>query len=845
MRKNKKKILSLFMNLTALMSISTIPTVVSVHKSIKTYDISKSDIETHAINGSEESLTFTVDEKPSWKGKIFAEQATNEQIKELLIPDKQYGANYSVKLLPITDEMKIQGFVHFVIAQVKNDFSGGVNGQGTKVDYIGPSSSPDQSKYMAFPSSVSTNKVTIDGEEVDNTKVWTTKSIKDLFIQQKYNFNWNSDSEIGEFLENTNKTVLTSEDIMQNFVSSADATDILPKDTKAEFSQTNINNNNEDNILEADAKKYGVGKITVDFGTNGGQTEDNWVGGKKPTDEQKTRIVRGLLGQDGGKPTYKYLVKLNFGSVVSSTNQNLTKIKLDVNKIREVNPVFPVEGSGGQIQLSSLTPSQIINALNGDLTSLLATPNFVISEQGQPAIPPIHIEYMGKNGFSDKDIPFKGTGLSAQTNVPYVDTNYNPIVKNGSPSTTGSTPINQVMKIVNISGKADDENGILDLTIKYNYYDIFKNVIVSDYTVPMQIKVASNSDTKNNLYFSWKSDGDIPFKSSEEFYSLYEKNQNNAAFLKDLSNMMFYGSNDTYKKDRKVEVTKGDGSNLTLKLTFAQYGDFTNKVFQKTFKFENSSSSSVNFKSQDDLNAQVGGLNTMTPEEFINKVANGEDGLSYDIFFDNSKTLHSEVSPRATSNVLLTSNASNDGIIVQVIGNNNYSWFTYTGMKKGQQQNYVYNFSFSASADDKDYQKLLEIPLQEITVKDVIDLYLKNLPLFVKGGTKFELSEQNVSLEKDEKLGSLTINVKIDQFQGTAEQSNNFKTTIYGLNLQNKIDGNSYVAPLNLTIPLTAAFAGLSTIALSVLLFLTIRKRVKLNKSKKMHQVTTTVTKEE
>lgn len=836
MKKIKK--LSLF-SLLGTIGIAITPILAKTHveTSYNVISTNRDDSVTKGISGSEETLTFTFlnTDNITWKGKKFASEATNDDIKSILVPSKAYGANYYVKLLPVTTQMENQGYVNFVIKQVVTNFTDGVNnGVSTTTVFVKPTNGSASSDYS--------ENQTIDNETVEKDAIWTTKSISGLFLQKKYNFKWNSDEEIGKFLKSTEKTTLTSEDILSNFVSQADSTDILPSDTNGTFSQneitsTSLNVNEKessdvDKISSDDAKKYGIGLVTINFekSANKSLSASDWVSGSIPTNTK--RIVRGLVGGDGSKHT----MDLNVTSSISTFKNTV----LDLKKIKESNPnfVYPMAASDDTAKISDFTPTELVNATN--LTSLLTTTDYIKNDSSNTTtLPAIYLTYMDKNQFTNLNLPFQGTGLSFQTNVAYVDANNNPILNDdGTQKTTGSKSVNTVVGIRNVQANANDIDGTLELKITYDYYDVYNNVIVTGYVVPITITgLKTNPDADKNLYFQWKSDNDLLESSSADFLNAYQQNINNEAYLQDLSNTLFFGSDDTYKKARKFVAEKVDNNSKQVKvtITFDSFGGewYTNesgqkvsgKKFTHTFTFSSdTSNSNVKFNSQSSVESSISNWKYLTPEKLINNISNGT--IDKNIFFTSS------LSTRSTTNILFVPNYTNDGIIVTVNDGNNYTSTSFTGLKQGQSDSYIYNFSFSVNSNDEDYQKLLKIPLEEITKKDVLDLYLSKLEIFKSG---FDLiTEDNITISPNVANGSLTITLNLPQFDPNNENATRtFTTTIQGLTSQVIVDNNSYIAPLNLTIPLSAVFAGLITIGLSVALIIIIRKRVKLSKAKK------------
>lgn len=871
MRKKSNKLLKVGIGLfgVSILGISFLP-ISNNNQYLTKLSVEKNNslTNTREIDSTTQNLTFTVNDNPTWKGTKFADEVTNEDIKGMLTPSLQFGANYYVKLLPITSDMLTQGYVEFVVVQLLPTFTNGVNSGSLEKKYIAPSSS-----YEAFPkktldSKDSESTTTIDGENVENTNIWTTKNVTGLFLQRKYSFKWNSDSEIGDFLKTTDSKALTSQQIMSNFVSTADSTDILPSGTTGEFKQDKLTYASEtsswlstttkaadssetDSISSQDAETYGVGLVSVNFGASSTDkstmsNDSDWVGGKKPTIAQSSRIVRGLVGTDGSKE----IVHLN----VSNDANVIKDTVLDLKKIKAANSafVYPFNATGDTAKISDFTPSQLINALNGDLTSLLTKTDYVNSVSKDTTLPAIYVTYMGKNAFTNPSLPFDGTGLSHQINVPYVDKDYNPIMNGGSQQTTGSNSVNNIMNITSVTGSADDINGTLDLKIKYNYYDVYKNVIISNYEVPITITgLQTNDDANKNLFFQWKSDDDLTYSSANDFMNAYNENKSDTTYIQDLSNSLFFGSSDTYQLPRKLELTQNTSNKkqITATITFDSFGDsyYTDTSGKhkglkttKTFTFaKESSSGSVKFNTTANVKNSISNWSSLSPEKLINDISTGV--VNKNIFFANtysSNTYSSNTKDaRDTTSgeqILFIPNETNNGIIVRVNKNGEMYQSSFTGLKQGQSSNYIYNFSFTPDETSDNYKKLLSIPLEEITKQDIIDLYLKDLDIFKNTNGQFELSPDDITLTPDPNTGSLEISVNVKEFDSTDPNANRiFKTTIQGLYNQNLIDNNSYVAPLNLTIPLSATFAGLLTIGLSVALFLIIRKRVKLNKINK------------
>ncbi len=852
---NKKRVFNILFCLTTF-SLAATPAVFVNNVN----SISKNGIDNHAISNEESTITISKVNRPSWAGQKFVDEVTNDDIKSLLVPNKEYGVNFSVKILPITESMRAQGYVEFVVKQIKLSYDQGVPGGPVEVkpsQKAATSTQAAESVYILpaenfnkYENTVIA-KTEVDNEEIENKYIWTTekeKGGKGFFREKKYSFNWNSDIEIGNFLKLTEKGSLSNEDIMNNFVSKSDAVDFIPSTTKGNFDQKNIISSKTisdstpilDKISEEDAKKYGVGKVWVTFydnnptpqpapPTRNGQTpqnqdENNWVGNQIPNESQTTKIVRGLRGTEGSKHT----VSLN----IDKGYTELFGKQFSLSKIKKQNPSFDFESTQDAFTINDLTPSQVMNALNGDLLSLLATTEY-LADSEKTLVPAIYPTYMDRNAFVDKDnnkleLPFNGTGLSHQKNIGYVDDEYKPIIKNGTQLTTGEISVNNKIKVTGITGRADDSTGDLHIKVKYDYYDVYKNVIVSDYEDSYLIKnLKINKDAEKNLFFNWKTNEDLPFNSSQEFINSYENNKNDQDYLRELTNSLFFGTNDTYEKERKVEITENGNKSVHVKLTFLTFGGNKEKVFEKDFEFKKgSTSSTVRFNKQDDVKNRIPGYSSLTPDLLINQISEGK--IPMDVF------ITSGYNARANDQVLITSNSSNDGIIIQVNKGDDIFWNSYNGLEKGNNQNHIYDFSFTPTQSDSNFKTLMNIPIEKITKQDVIDLYLKNLDLFKFGGKQFELKPENIEIQPDIEKGILTVSVTIPQYNvGEEEVNRTFKTTILGFNNEKIVNADSYKKPLDLTVPLTASLGAVTVIALGAVLAYMIIKRIRLANARK------------
>lgn len=622
-----------------------------------------------------------------------------------------------------------------------------------------------------------------------SSDVWSTKKFNGLFISTKFNFEWRDQEEIAEFLKSTDKTVdsLTKEDVLLNFVKKGDGFE-LPDASKITLSKSAITNGEE--MIE---KQYGSTNISLSF-SNVNATD--WLGGKVPEAAKLKKEVRGL----------------------KSTTSNTTEMSLETKTTNEIsntqvdktnNNIFNDYLLNSETNLKDLFPSEFSN-LNTKNKNVL-NDMFIKGEYLQVKQPLVQLKYFGMN-VTDANFKSK-TGID--------------------PNTIG---------IKNIELVPDDINGIVRFKYEYNYFDVYMNQVSTEVAVKTLIsqeeEFKKNPDANKILKFSWKDNdsltnvpsiNDILNQYNESKKLKVETNNDNNVDSKDklkaLSNQFFDATNDVYGKDREVEITKKGDSEIEMKLTFDSWsgemyteGSNLNEGFKtsKSFTISNSGLSGLTWKTDEDVKNSIENIETLSVEDVGNKLFNKE--LDINIF----------VSGIGSKNVLFDANPITGSLTITVLDGNNSSSRIFTGFKK-ETSNAINQFSWIP--EEEIPQELLAIDLNVINEKDVIDKYLKNLNYF----KNTNINENQVKLTKNLDSKSLLINVEVDKFnQDIASSSNKFSIELRGFIVTTIKNGNSYVAPKDLTILLSIIFAILvSSILIGILIWIVIKK-FKLSKSNKI-----------
>ncbi|MCF0218020.1 MAG: hypothetical protein HUJ42_03190 [Malacoplasma sp.] len=897
----KKLILSTFLGALAIIPIASFSTSNSIVSNSNKIQKSNSNLNAIAdtaasgTGGTQQSSAKTLEiqlnknyKDLDWYGKEFSNAVTESQLKQLLIPNLSFDVNWGISILSPTDgsDELTNGYVNFLVYQIKTNFKDGVptpdtsasstsqQGQTSTTNQIDGRTlieAPTTIKYsdsqetsipsismQAYPSGTSSTgagagaqqgtgtttttngNVTINDKSVESKYVWTTKNITGLFLPYKYNFEWNSNDQIGDFLRNETSSSLTAQDVYDNMISKANSTDILPSDTESKLSSIITVSQNDltskYGISSTDASQYGVQLVTVDFTkSDDGKQDTKWASGKVPN---VTYLVRGLGSN-------KSVMDFN----TTSNSNEFLNTTFSISAIKKQNPNFnaPSTASGDTVKVSDFTPSQLINALTtaangtGGIYSLLAQRTYLSNTSGNPAL---YLTYMGSNAYktntnatasttpssgstsSDtRGIGWAGTGLYEAGNV---NTS-----KNGVIDTTNTVNPATSSRIISISADADDATGTLYLKVTYNVYDVFENVEKLNEVKSITIYglQADTNSTANGLYLSWKSVDELLYSNANDVINLYNTNKDDANYLKALSNTFLNASPLAANLDRTVSM-KTSGNSLTIDLTFPNYGSISNFTYSNTYTLSGSSDSAsgVTFKSQSSVASSIANYANYSPTALIDAISSGQVSLSS--FYSANG---------ANSSTLVLENDTSDGIIIQVSVGTGTSVSkhsaVFTGLKSGVNANYVYNFAFADNSTtttlDTGIASLKKIPIDQITLQDVFDLYVKNLSIF-NGDNGFTPSINDVAITKDTKNNTINVQIVVpsyNQSKNVAAADKTFSTTLNGFMSVNQNNDNSSPKILDLTLPLSITFALVIVAIMLGILINLIVKRKKLAKS--------------
>ncbi|MDE6894261.1 MAG: hypothetical protein K2J02_02715 [Malacoplasma sp.] len=815
----------------ALLSLATIPVAsISMSNSVST-TLNKVGEETHAVENPTTNVEIRLNtsyKSLEWYNKQFSSSVSEENLKELLQPNVEFDVNWGINILTPTDgsEALSSGYVEFSVYQIQKNISDGVSA-GPTTDGSDVRTWIDAPDNINFTNNTQSNismkanptsDVEINGVTIPKDKVWTTKNIPDLFLPYKYNFAWNTNDQIGDFLSRTSDTTLTADSIYSNMISTSSITDILPsKETVISLIKFTQNDLSSDfGISNDNATKYGVGKININFSNNTNTSNGNlWATGTTPN---ITKLVRGL-------GSTKEIMHFN---VDDDGGSNFLSTTLDLNAIKDKNPNFKtpaaLEKTATEAKISDFTPSELINALtfsnNGSsIFNLLTTQDFLKTPASAPAL---YLTYMGSNmlnvGVTATDngaSQWKGTGLYQQGNVDYIE---NGVV-------TKQVNAANESNIISITPNADDANGILNLKVAYNYYDVFKNVIESNKVTSIKIEGMQQSEAADDLFAQWNSIDNLLYSNINDVSTAFNNNKDNAEFLKSFSNSFFSGSQATYDLDRQVEITTS-GNTLTVTLTFPEFGREKNFVVTQDYELK-TGSSGINFNSQAQVQNSVSDYSSYSPNSLIDAILNGKVNLS------------SFVSAPSGSTTIVTQNSTNDGIIIQVTTNNSSSAAFYTGLQKSPSVSFVYNFAFSDDTDQilqAGLAALRSIPIEKITDDNVYEHYISKLPVY-NGANKIALNSTDIKkINKNLDNNSIDISILVPSYNSAdktlSEDDRTFSITLNGFISEKQIDDNSSPKITDLTIPLSVSFAVIIVLIMIGLLVHLILKQKRLSKSK-------------
>ena len=780
MKKNFKKRISVFAIATTMILISTALSFTFYSNDKMSFNYVSSSKNAIGTTTESEIKSFTTKTQAQmgddW-GKYNASEITNDLLKSVLVPD--IDAQFYVQKGNQTAESITQGYVTFYVYQKITTYKDGV-----------ATSSVDK-KLNPFSGW---------GDGGSDTTLWTTKNKTELngFIKAvKYSFSWNSDDNIADFLKSNTKTVTdlnkdttnVQSIIKTNFVSSSS---VLPEGTTLKIeTATSITN----------AEQYGIAQVTVTFPATS-NTATNWEDNTYPGNSNNTvtRIFRGFPASGTNSNEVQIAThSINDIITASISENNLQQLGLSDYVI---NPT--------KTTLRDLLPSQIASLSEPQLKQLFLnenSSNYITFSDGKPAI---RMTYMGKDIY-DNDFATV-TGL-------------NKTYQNGK-----EVDITKDMMISSVNVNPNDLDGSMTLSYIYSTYDVFTNSILENQIGSINFPAGSfraNPEAGQNLFFNFKTLGQLSFSSATSIMNNYNNNSGNEDYLKALSNSFINGSNYAYSRDRKLSITSS-GNNVTVTVTYQNfngnvYTEGSSKQYglsqTQTYTFSGSSAN-VTWKNQTSVESQISNYQNLTPSELCNLISEGI--ISQDIFLNNASSY----------SVLFIPDSSNGNLVVQATDNSgNSDTQFFVGLKKlDTETTPVLDFSWISNNDIA--TSLLSIPIQNITVNDVITHYLSKIPYFSNQG----LNASNVKITPNTD-GTLTVNVTLSNWNesvpNTTSSAQTFSTTLKGFVTYGVNNKNSYVSPLDLTVLLSAVFASVISVTLIAILVFTILKRKKISKLSK------------
>lgn len=770
-------------SLATLSSISIGLMLKTNNSIINNYD----NVNLHAIGDTSSTQTtaswkYTNDTIKTWDwyGKLRPEQVNEEQIKSL-ITFTHYDAIINIEIQEVQQKHITNGYIEFKVMQTINEYKDGI---------------PSSSKTVAI------NPPTGSG----SNGIWSTQSFTGLFIPDKYSFQWRSVDEISQFLEATDKNydTLTIQDVLLNMVERGENFKLPEKATLTKSALTsNLSND----------RKYGSVKITIVFPDATNSTD--WVNSVVPDATKLTYEIRGLKSTDTQNDVDTTM------DFIEKTNYEVQS--LSINTSDKTNPLNKYLADANQNQLSGtlsdLFPSELVNFGGTDdnaLLSLLTQGLYLSPTTANNDNKVAKLMYYGQNIDSNNFANITGLDNNEISNI----------------------------GINNVSGVADDSKGSLKLVYEYSKYDVYTNSIVKEEksTTYPEGTFKVNPDANKTLQFSWKDDSAlVGVSSSYKVVNDFNSNKSNNDYIKTLSNQFIDASYDVYSKDRKVDISFGNGQTISngvvtpttqndttvkVSLTFDSWSGERylddNGMFREGFKTEkiftlknyNNTIAGVTWKTQDEVKQALGDISKMSVIEIADKLFSKEIPLSTFVTGADNKSVIYNVTP-STGTINISIEDGNN------VESNVYSGFLNEGV------NNVTQFSWIPISDVSPI--LLATNLNEITKELVINEYLSKIPAF----SNETINPDDVNITPNLENKTLIVEVNLAKYdQETTTANRNFKIELKGFIDTSITNGNSYVAPVDLTIILSVVLGLVVSIVLITILVIILIKRAKLKMQK-------------
>lgn len=718
----------------------------------------------------------------SWYGKVTPASVSTTQLKELVQLDLPT-ADIKIQPLEITDDHLANGYIDFYVVQTVHEFNNGVP-NGSKEVYLTPQSSGSSGGSSGKNDSSST--------PTEQSK-WTTKNkFNQMFISSKYKFEWKSDEEISDFLKTTDLTfdTLAIKDVLLNMVKTGEEFK-LPSADKITLEKSGVNSTSSSpgafvNANDDLSKQYGAVKLKISFGSD--ISDDKWVGDKKPTDAEVTKVIRGIKSISENNRTDMYLDLKPSSEIVEFEIDDQSPLKQFLTK--------------DETKLKDLFPSELANFGNGssELLNLLTKGTYLKNNSSSDNNLAAKIQYFGKK----------------PTDADFI-------------STTGlSTDIALQSSINSVEAIGNDVDGSLSVLYNYSIYDVYTDKIVHKTETqtfpPGSFKV--NPDSGKVLEFSWKNNDDlVEFGDFSKIESDLTANSNNQDYINALANQFIDASNDVFRKNRTltINVTSKTRTTKNVKVTMlfdswsgAMYTDESgNKIegnkIEKTFTIPASSITlpGVTWKSDSELTE----LKKLPINNVIDSIQSGTISLSS--FVNITGNINDY-------NVLFDTNPAIGSVKISIEKNGNYNTQIFTGFKVEDNPVVQYNWV----SQEQIPPVFFTYNPNEITPEFVIENYLNKSPNFAD----FNLTKDNVKLESSNP-NILDITVTINKYnQSVATSDRTFKTRLSGFINTKTENKNSLIVKKNLTVIMSIVFALVTTIILTSILVSILVKRVKYKK---------------
>lgn len=747
-----------------------------------------------STNNSRGTYTMTATQDTvSWWGQKLPEEVKAEDIRSLIGVTANNGDQITanVNILPITKENIVGGYVNFFVAETAIAADGNVT-----------------TAYATPPTNVATTDTNFgDGITVPTNKIWSTKSFAGLIKGQPYNYAWVSDEEISSYLKNFSGQTLTADDVWLNMLDHTN-NNMPPLST-----DEGVGTTDPQTVITVTAvdPTYGIWKISVSslnadsgFDTTGVKTLE--------------KVVRGVAATNVDGSTMKL-------------EQNVTNLSnLTISDATLFN------GATDNAQVSTLTASQFVSPIGGE-TALI---DLFTKGTGVGSNPLIDLAYAGNKYKVD------GSGE----------------LISGSALTGDSAITANELSVTSINAIPNDSQGSLEVVIKYKTLDVYSNTYVEETKVlswpanTFKINEFANSE----FTFSWKAESQVQLLgTSYDIVNAFKKNADNSAFVQTFSNQFFIGTSDTYNTEREVNIDYSAGSTesngnyvsgtedktIVVTLTFKGLPGFTytdangqqQVGFQTTATYTlkgyeyyaNETTLKITWKTQTNLFNENPTFYEYTPSEITSRIMRGT--VSNDVFYSSvgeNGTIEVSYYPNNKEGTLTvyvtqimpsTTNSSSRYLYTQ----------TYQGFKKNNSDSEVVEYSWIPQSEIP--STLLNTSLTKITKQQVINDYLKNIPLFENS----VLDDTNVTIIPVITDTSSYLNVQVyisDYSETTNTTGKAFYTNIYGFMDTVSQNNTNFNPPKDYTALISIIASSVICVSLASVLVAMISRRARIRNFK-------------